>query len=37
MATEYAAPFVGTTIATSQQFRDRSRFMVPDEIGRAHV
>lgn len=35
MATEYAAPFgapSSTTIATSQQFRDRNRFMLPDGI-----
>lgn len=32
MATEYAAPFAGTTIATSQQFRDRNKMLGPDGI-----
>lgn len=32
MATEYAAPFAGQTIATSQQFRDRNKMLGPDGI-----
>lgn len=32
MATEYAAPFAGTAIATSQQFRDRNKMLGPDGI-----
>lgn len=32
MATEYAAPFAGTMIATSQQFRDRNKMLGPDGI-----
>lgn len=32
MATEYAAPFAGTTIATSQNFRDRNKMLGPDGI-----
>lgn len=32
MATEYAAPFASTVIATSQNFRDRNRMLGPDGI-----
>lgn len=32
MATEYAAPFAGSTIATSQNFRDRNKMLGPDGI-----
>lgn len=32
MATEYAAPFAGSVIATSQQFRDRNKMLGPDGI-----
>lgn len=32
MAIEYAAPFAGSAIATSQQFRDRNKMLGPDGI-----
>lgn len=32
MATELAIPFVGSAIATSQQYRDRYRWSIPDGI-----